>query len=95
MVLNIFGFSQMLYDKKRAITNQRRIPENRLLLVAALGGALGSLIGMQTARHKTKIWKFLIGMPFLLVMNIVIFYPIAVFGIDAWITYVIYILGGS
>lgn len=92
IVINIIGFSQMLYDKKQAIASQRRIPEKRLFLVAALGGALGSLIGMQVARHKTKHWSFLVGIPFLLVVNAAIIYPMTIFGINAWITYAIHLL---
>jgi uncharacterized membrane protein YsdA (DUF1294 family) len=92
VVANIFGFSQMLYDKKQAKTSQQRIPEKRLFFVAALGGALGSFIGMQVARHKTQHWNFLIFIPFLFVLNAVIIYPMAIFGINNWITYVIHFL---
>lgn len=90
LVVNTFGFSQMLYDKKQAKASQQRIPEKRLFLVAALGGALGSFIGMQVARHKTKHWNFLIFIPFLIIVNIATIYPMAIFGIDNWITYIIH-----
>ncbi|WP_037463515.1 DUF1294 domain-containing protein [Shimazuella kribbensis] len=92
LIINIFGFSQMLYDKKQAKASQQRIPEKTLFLVAALGGALGTFIGMQVARHKTKHWSFLIAIPFLFVLNVVILYPMAIFGINNWITYVIHFL---
>jgi len=42
------------------------------LTVAALGGSLGSLLGMKTARHKTKHLKFYIGIPCMLAIHIVI-----------------------
>lgn len=92
VVANIFGFSQMLYDKKQAKASQQRIPEKRIFLVAALGGALGSFIGMQVARHKTKHWNFLIFIPFLIISNVVTIYPMAIFGIDNWITFIIHFI---
>lgn len=94
LVVNAFGFSQMLYDKKQAKSSQQRIPEKTLFLVAALGGALGTFIGMQVARHKTKHWNFLIFIPFLIIVNIAIIYPMAIFGIDNWITYIIHFVTG-
>ena len=36
------------------------------MTVAALGGSVGSLLGMYTVRHKTKHPKFTIGIPLLL-----------------------------
>ena len=90
LAMNIAGFSQMLYDKKQAKASQRRIPEKTVFFVAALGGALGSFIGMQVARHKTKHWNFLIAIPLLFLVNLIILYPMAVFGIEAWITYIIH-----
>lgn len=92
IAVNLFGFGIMLYDKKQAKASQRRVPEKRLFLIAALGGALGSIIGMQVARHKTKHWNFLVGMPLIFITNLLIFYPMAVFGINNWITYVIHLI---
>ena len=36
------------------------------MTVAALGGSVGSLLGMYTVRHKTKHPKFTVGIPLLL-----------------------------
>lgn len=36
------------------------------MTVAALGGSVGSLLGMYTVRHKTKHPKFAVGIPLLL-----------------------------
>ena len=38
---------------------------------AAMGGALGGMLGMLAFRHKTKHKSFVIGMPLLLLLNIV------------------------
>jgi len=61
----------MLSDKKKAKRRKRRIPERTLFIVGALGGALGSLIGMYSVHHKTKHRSFVIGMPILLLVNVV------------------------
>jgi uncharacterized membrane protein YsdA (DUF1294 family) len=49
-----------------------RIPEKTLLAVAAIGGSIGSLAGMYTFRHKTRHLKFTLGIPAILVAQIVL-----------------------
>lgn len=63
VIINLAGLIIMWLDKKRAIRHQWRIPEATLFLIALLGGSLGSIIGMQLFRHKTKHWYFVWGMP--------------------------------
>ena len=70
VVINIVGFSLMYSDKKRARKGQWRISEATLFTVALLFGALGSTMGMWKFRHKTKHWYFVVGMPFILIMQI-------------------------
>ena len=41
------------------------------MTVAALGGSVGSLLGMYTVRHKTKHPKFTIGIPLLLALQVI------------------------
>ena len=68
--INALGFLLMLVDKHRARKNRWRIPEATLMGVAALGGSIGSLIGMYTARHKTKHPKFTVGIPLILIVQL-------------------------
>ena len=42
-----------------------------LILVAAIGGSIGAIAGMNLFRHKTKHAKFYIGLPVILVLQIV------------------------
>lgn len=72
LILNAFGFLLMHIDKQKALNKQWRIPEATLMWVAALGGSIGSLLGMKTFRHKTRKPKFSIGIPMLLVLHIAI-----------------------
>ena len=72
IVINAATFLLMLIDKVKAKKNLWRIPEATLFLVAAIGGSIGSLLGMYTFRHKTKHIKFIVGMPLILAAHIVI-----------------------
>ena len=72
VIFNALGFLLMLLDKEKAKKSAWRIPERTLMLVAAVGGSLGALIGMRLFRHKTKHLKFVIGIPVLLVLHIVL-----------------------
>lgn len=71
-LINAAGFVLMLADKHKARKNLWRIPEATLLYVATLGGSIGSLLGMYTFRHKTRHRKFSVGIPIILVLQIML-----------------------
>lgn len=71
LLINAAGFLLMLIDKQKARKNRWRIPEATLMTAAALGGSIGSLIGMYTIRHKTRHLKFTVGIPVILVLQII------------------------
>ena len=66
LIINAAGFLLMLVDKWKAKKNRWRIRESTLLIVAALGGSVGSLLGMYIFRHKTLHLKFTVGIPVIL-----------------------------
>ena len=70
-LINAAGFMLMLADKRKARKKLWRIPEATLLLVAVFGGSIGSLLGMYMFRHKTKHLKFTVGIPVILVLQII------------------------
>lgn len=70
LLINALGFLLMLIDKWKAKHNRWRIPEATLMSVAALGGSVGSLLGMYTVRHKTRHIKFTVGIPLILTVQI-------------------------
>ena len=59
-------------DKLRAIRHEWRVPENTLLLIAAVGGAPAMLLTMLIIRHKTKHGKFMVGLPIILLFQIIL-----------------------
>lgn len=71
LIINAAGFFSMLADKLKARKNAWRIPERTLLLIALLGGSIGSLLGMYTVRHKTMHPKFALGVPLILAVQVV------------------------
>ena len=71
LIINAAGFLLMLIDKIKAKKNRWRIPEATLFLIAAIGGSIGSIVGMYTVRHKTKHIKFIVGMPLILAVQII------------------------
>ena len=72
VIINLLGYVSMWVDKKRAIKGKYRISEKSLFAIALLGGSLGSILGMNQFRHKTKHWYFKYGMPLILVIQILI-----------------------
>ena len=72
VTINAVGFVLMLIDKIKAKKNLWRVPEATLMGVAALGGSVGSLLGIYTFRHKTKHIKFFVGIPLILALQIVL-----------------------
>lgn len=70
ILINALGLLIMLADKRKAIKKKWRIPEATLMTVAAIGGSIGILAGMQLFRHKTKHPKFTIGVPLILALQL-------------------------
>ena len=72
LVINVVGFLYMGIDKWKAKHNAWRIPENTLFGITALGGGIGTIVGMYTFRHKTQKTKFTIGLPAILILEIIL-----------------------
>ncbi|PRR93468.1 MULTISPECIES: DUF1294 domain-containing protein [unclassified Bacillus (in: firmicutes)] len=72
ILVNGYGFFLMGEDKRRAKAHKWRISEAHLWSLAVLFGAAGSYLGMQYFRHKTKHPSFQIGMPVLIMVQLII-----------------------
>ena len=72
LIINIITFLAMLIDKKKAEYGKWRIKESTLLIFALIGGSIGEIIGMYTLHHKTRKIRFFIGVPMIIVLQILI-----------------------
>ncbi len=71
IVINLIGFFIMWLDKQKAKKGAWRIPEKTLFIITALGGGIGTIAGMYTFRHKTQKLGFVIGFPFITILEII------------------------
>ncbi len=71
ILMNMIGLFLMGLDKSKAKRHAWRIPERTLFLASLLGGSIGTWAGMYLFRHKTKHWYFVVGMPAILVVQII------------------------
>ena len=70
--VNLITFLVYGLDKWKAKRDKWRVPEKTLILLAVIGGTIGALLGMQVLRHKTKHIKFTVGIPVILVAQLVL-----------------------
>lgn len=75
-IINLISFFVMWYDKKKAQHKRWRISEKSLFLFALFLGGIGIYSGMYKFRHKTKHLKFTVGIPIIIVLNIITCYYI-------------------
>ena len=71
--ISLISIIVCIYDKiasKRA--KRHRTPEKTLLLLSALGGSVAMLATMLIIRHKTKHAKFMVGIPVILVLQVIV-----------------------
>lgn len=71
VLINVVTFITFGVDKSRARKHAWRIPEKTLFFLAIIGGSVGAIAGMYFFRHKTRHWYFVIGMPLILILQIV------------------------
>lgn len=76
VAINLVAFFVMGFDKRKSAGNRntRRIPEGHLFFLATVFGSVGMYVGMQVFRHKTQKWYFQIGIPLLILQNLVTVY---------------------
>lgn len=72
VVINVATFLVYGADKRKAVKNKWRIPENTLVFLAFIGGSAGALAGMKIFRHKTQKAKFKFGIPVIIFLQIML-----------------------
>lgn len=70
LCINLLTFIIYGIDKRRAIKQRFRISEATLLILALVGGSIGALLGMHLWHHKTRHLRFSIGIPCILLLQV-------------------------
>ncbi|MBP3375835.1 MAG: DUF1294 domain-containing protein [Clostridia bacterium] len=71
LVISVISIIVCIYDKKISKKNrvELRTPEKTLLILSALGGSVAMFITMLLIRHKTKHFKFMVGIPLIMIVQ--------------------------
>ena len=72
VVINVVTFIIYRIDKVKAKQKKWRISEAMLLGLAIIGGSIGAWLGMKLWHHKTLHNKFRLGIPLILIVQIVL-----------------------
>ena len=74
LLINVITFAVFGIDKFKAMKQKWRIKEATLFGLSLIGGSLGGLFGMYLFRHKTRKPIFVIGIPLILILQVVFGY---------------------
>ncbi len=70
IAINIITFLAFGIDKRKAEKGAWRIKESTLIALAAIGGSIGTLLGIKVFKHKTKHKKFTVGVPIIFILQV-------------------------
>lgn len=70
--INLLSFLAFGFDKYRANRDKWRLKNGLLLGLSFIGGALGGIVGMKVFRHKTKKSYYKMGLPLMVLMQVLI-----------------------
>lgn len=73
-VINFIAFVAYAVDKVNAAKHRSRIKIVTLLGLAFVGGSVGSLLAMYLLRHKTRKDYFTVGVPLIMIMQVVVIF---------------------
>lgn len=72
ILINLIAVIVTIYDKLCAVKRRWRVKESTLLILSALGGSISMYITMLLIRHKTRHIKFMLGIPLILIFQLLI-----------------------
>ena len=76
LVMNLIAMLVTVIDKSAAIHSRQRISEKSLILIAVFGGAPMMLLTMLMIRHKTRKPLFMIGIPVIIVLELLVLFVV-------------------
>ncbi len=69
-LISIVAVVATVADKLRAKRGSWRVPEAALTVISLLGGSVAMLATMLVIRHKTKHPKFMVGIPVIIILQL-------------------------
>lgn len=81
LIVNILASAVTVIDKNAAKKHRRRVRERDLMLISAVGGSVGMFITMKVIHHKTKHPKFMIGIPVMIVLQLILIAALKYFSV--------------
>lgn len=72
ILVSVISIIVTVWDKISAIAQKRRVPERVLLTLSAVGGSVAMLVTMLIIRHKTRKQKFMIGIPAIILLQLIL-----------------------
>ena len=70
-LISLFTAIVTVADKIKAKKGAFRVPESTLILLALLGGSVAEYAVMRLIRHKTLHKKFMIGLPLIIIIQLI------------------------
>lgn len=71
-IISVTAAIMTVSDKSRAQKHKRRIAEKTLFGTAVLGGSAAMYLTMLAVRHKTKHKRFMIGLPLIMIVQVIV-----------------------
>lgn len=81
LVISLIAAIITIFDKQSAKSKSWRVPEKTLLLISVLGGSAAMLAIMLLIHHKTRHIKFMLGIPFIIILQCIAIYFAFKYGI--------------
>lgn len=72
ILINFIAVIVTIHDKRCAVKRRWRVKESTLLLLSVFGGGICMYITMLLIRHKTRHIKFMLGIPLILIVQLII-----------------------
>ena len=71
-LISLITATVTLADKIKAKKGAFRVPENTLIILALFGGSVAEYFTMRLIRHKTLHKKFMIGLPLIIIFQLLL-----------------------
>lgn len=72
LIISVISVVMTIRDKSCAKKGKWRVPEKTLFILSALGGSAAMYITMKAIRHKTQHKRFMIGIPAIMIVQVLL-----------------------